>query len=135
MGKRIVELREALGMSQAELARAIGIKQPSMHLIERGITRSLRATTMQGLCRVLNTTPSYLFGEPTSGDNGGEAVDGGVRQMVAELEAILRTLDPQRRIALMQYARYLQDPRSEANKMIPARAVKPRLVANDKPKK
>ena len=53
LGKRSEALRISRGLSQAELARQIGVKQPSLHAIESGETKSLKATTLAALCRVL----------------------------------------------------------------------------------
>lgn len=48
-------------MNQAELARRIGIKQPSMWDIEAGETKSLRADTLMKLAAALDTNPVYLW--------------------------------------------------------------------------
>lgn len=61
MGERIRDRLEALGMSQAELARRVGISQPSVnHLIKRGATGS---SHLHKIARELETTPAYLTGE------------------------------------------------------------------------
>lgn len=61
MGDRIRERLEAVGLSQAELARRVGISQPSInHLIRRGAGGS---SHLHKIARELQTTPAYLSGE------------------------------------------------------------------------
>ena len=109
IGERVLLLRESAGLSQAELARRIGIKQPSLHGIETGGTKSLRGNTLIRLSEELRTTAEFLLHGTTSGQ-GLE-----LASMEAELIFTIRTLAPERRVALMEYARYLmaQQPRRE----------------------
>ena len=61
LGDRMIERLSALGMSQAELARRVGITQPSInHLIKRG---SGGSSHLHKIARELKTTPEYLSGE------------------------------------------------------------------------
>ncbi len=48
-------------LTQAELARRAGIKQPTLSLIETGTTRALSGQTMVGLAKALNTTPDWIM--------------------------------------------------------------------------
>ncbi|WP_257555087.1 S24 family peptidase [Sphingobium sp. CFD-2] len=60
-GGRIRSRLETLGMSQAELARRVGIKQPSInHLIKNGAQGSKH---LHQIAQALQTTPAYLTGE------------------------------------------------------------------------
>ncbi|WP_218035979.1 MULTISPECIES: XRE family transcriptional regulator [Sphingobium] len=60
-GGRIRSRLETLGMSQAELARRVGIKQPSInHLIKNGAQGSKH---IHQIAQALQTTPAYLSGE------------------------------------------------------------------------
>jgi len=61
IGGRIKLLRESAGLSQPELARRIGIKQPSLSSIESGNTKSLRAATLMRLAGALSANPYYLW--------------------------------------------------------------------------
>ncbi len=61
IGARLQERITARGISQAELARQVGITQPSInHLIKRGASGSAH---LHKIARVLETTPAYLTGE------------------------------------------------------------------------
>jgi phage repressor protein C with HTH and peptisase S24 domain len=61
LGERIAERLRDLTMSQADLARAVGITQPSVnHLIKKGAGGSAH---LHKIARVLETTPEYLLGE------------------------------------------------------------------------
>lgn len=61
IGARIAALRAARGLSQPELARKIGISQPSMSNIENGKTLTLRGETLAGLCRELHVHPDVIL--------------------------------------------------------------------------
>jgi len=61
LGERLLERLSAAGLSQAELARRVGITQPSInHLIKRGVGGS---SHLHKIARELGTTPAYLTGE------------------------------------------------------------------------
>jgi phage repressor protein C with HTH and peptisase S24 domain len=60
-GDRIKARLDAVGLSQAELARRVGITQPAInHLIKRGPGGSAH---LHKIARELQTTPEYLSGE------------------------------------------------------------------------
>lgn len=61
LGKTIVALRDARGISQPELAKRVGIKQPSLSNIENDKTKRLRGETLAGLCRELGVSPDVLL--------------------------------------------------------------------------
>ena len=67
LAERVRAARAALGLSQAELAARVGIKQPSLAAIETGETR--RPRFLLGLARALGVTPEWL-------ENGDEARPG-----------------------------------------------------------
>lgn len=61
VGERIRKRLAALTMSQAELARRVGLSQPAINALIRGASRS--STHLHKIARELRTTPSYLSGE------------------------------------------------------------------------
>lgn len=61
LGARIKRRREELGLQQIDLARRVGISQPSLSNIESGKTKSLRAATLVGLARALKTTTRWIM--------------------------------------------------------------------------
>jgi phage repressor protein C with HTH and peptisase S24 domain len=68
IGSRLQERITARGISQAELARQVGITQPSInHLIKRGAGGSAH---LHKIARVLATTPAYLTGETDDPSEG-----------------------------------------------------------------
>lgn len=61
IGTRILERLEALGITQSELARRVGITQPAIaNLIKRGG----RSSHLHKIARALETTPEHLEGLP-----------------------------------------------------------------------
>lgn len=60
-GERLVERLEVCGISQAELARRIGVKQPSIAALISG--KSQRTRHLHRIARELRTSPEYLTGE------------------------------------------------------------------------
>jgi HTH-type transcriptional regulator, cell division transcriptional repressor len=69
IGSRVRALRTAKGMKQGELAKAIGIKQPSLNQIEKNVTKSVKASTLMRLAKVLDANAHWLEtgqGSPTA---------------------------------------------------------------------
>lgn len=67
--ERLKTLRDAKGLSQAQLAGMVGAKQQSIDQIERGEVR--RPRTLPEIARALETSTDYLTGltdHPTAGD-------------------------------------------------------------------
>ncbi len=60
LGMRIRIIREAVGMSQDELAKRVGYKRVSVTNIETGRQRLL-LNTVEDFARALNTTPKHLL--------------------------------------------------------------------------
>jgi len=62
LGDRIRKVRERYGMSQAELARRIGISKNSMNLIEASKTPDPAASKVRAIADVLRVSTDYLLG-------------------------------------------------------------------------
>jgi transcriptional regulator with XRE-family HTH domain len=62
LGKRIRMARVYHEMSQAELARHIGISTTSMNQIESGKTPDPAASRIKGIAEVLGVSADYLLG-------------------------------------------------------------------------
>jgi transcriptional regulator with XRE-family HTH domain len=71
IGARVKSARKRLGISQAELARRVGIDQPSISRLEKG-ERQLSANQLARIAAALNTTVADLM--PST--SGSDAVDG-----------------------------------------------------------
>ena len=76
IGERTIEAREALGLTQAEFSRRLGIKAPSMRAIESGKTKAPASTTLLRM-KACGINPEYIM-------NGREPL------LLAEIE---RTID------------------------------------------
>lgn len=61
LGQRIEERRVAAGISQAELARRVGVRQSTMNSLINGDSRSSRSIVQ--IARELGTSPAYLMGD------------------------------------------------------------------------
>ena len=60
LGRRIREARERYGMSQAELARCIGMSNPVLNQIESGKTPDPGVSRIVGIARVLGVSTNAL---------------------------------------------------------------------------
>ena len=93
-----------LGLSQAELARRVGLSQPAIFaLIHKNKTGS---KSLHQIARELNTTPAWLMGETDDPD----AVEPDEFQLSFEERtwvAGLRGLDPRDREAVLRIVRSL----------------------------
>jgi transcriptional regulator with XRE-family HTH domain len=62
LGDRIRKARERYGMSQAELARRIGVSKNTMNLIESSKTPDPAASKVRAIADVLRVSADYLLG-------------------------------------------------------------------------
>lgn len=60
-GKRVRTARAAAGLTQAELAKRSGVRQPNISAIERGLTEP-RPETVERLLDACRPTPSHALG-------------------------------------------------------------------------
>jgi len=68
LGQRIEERRKLIGLSQAELARQVGVRQSTMNSLINGDSRTSRSILK--IARTLRTTPAYLAGDTDDPDEG-----------------------------------------------------------------
>lgn len=61
-GDRIRKAREALGITQTELAAAIDVSKQTMYKYETGVVTNIPSDKIEALAKALHTTPSYLMG-------------------------------------------------------------------------
>lgn len=102
IGDRVKERMQAAGLSQAELARRVGVSQPSIfNLIHRSKKGSTR---LHAIARELGTTPAYLNGEVDDPDLGAPPPPV-LTPIETDLVDIHRGLDAQSRSALLHVAR------------------------------
>jgi transcriptional regulator with XRE-family HTH domain len=101
LGERIVERLKALDIGQTELARRVGISQPSInYLIKKGGSGS---SHLHKIARALATTPAYLMGE--TDDPQSDAVEVPLTSEERDMVDLMRNLRPADRGALMHLAR------------------------------
>lgn len=102
LGVRIEERRKAIGISQAELARRVGVRQSTMNSLIRGDNRTSRSLLQ--IARELRTSPAYLTGEtndPAPDGSSGPLLDSEKRELIDRFDA----LAPIDRRALLQIAK------------------------------
>ena len=75
VGERIKKSRQELGLSQAQLAKAVGISQESVRKWENGEIQSPRADTLIRLARKLRKDPEWLLNGKGRGKEGTDELD------------------------------------------------------------
>jgi transcriptional regulator with XRE-family HTH domain len=70
MGDRIRLLRQAKGLSQAQLGERVGVTAGAISQWENGLTKNVKLQTFLTLCEELGTNPHYLIFGP---DHPGQA--------------------------------------------------------------
>jgi transcriptional regulator with XRE-family HTH domain len=103
IGRRVRARRNELGLKQGDLARLVGITQPSLSLIESGDTKSLRGTTLVGLARALKTSTRWIMT-----GKGPHEVDPQLSAQEEELLQIFINLTDQNRKALLATGKALE---------------------------
>ena len=66
-GEKIKQLRIALGMSQEELGKIVGVKKAAIYKYENGLVVNLKRSTIEKLASALGTTPMYLLNLDSDG--------------------------------------------------------------------
>lgn len=99
IGSRVKLLRKGRKMTQVALAKALGVTQPALSMIETGDTASLSGEMLAGICRELTTTPDFVLYGSGSAENFEAAMQ------VAEVTRIMHGLTAQAREALLSQAR------------------------------
>lgn len=95
---------EALGLSQAELARRVGVRQPTIFKLTSG--GGYGSKHLHRIARELGTTPAYLSGETDDPEEGAPPAPE-LNHEERELVECARGMSAPNRAALMQLARAL----------------------------
>ena len=109
IGERIAALMDAHGISQAELARRVGVTQPTIFsLVRKNKTGSVH---LHKVARALGTTPGYLTGETSDPSIDAAALAISPRDL--ELLDLLHSLSPRDLNAVRVLAETLADRRQK----------------------
>ena len=60
-GERIKQLREAINMSQTELAAKINVSKQTLYKYENNIVTNIPSDKIEALAQVLNVDPAYIM--------------------------------------------------------------------------
>lgn len=83
LGDRLRHLRRERGLSQEELAHAVGVSKSQVYLVEKGVTRSPHPGRVRAYATALGVTAEYLL-------HGGKVRPPGGKQEWPSLEVYLR---------------------------------------------
>lgn len=100
-GQRVRWLRESKNMLQSTLAKAIGIKQPSLSQIERGTSKSPASATLLRIAAELDANPEWIIngkGHPFKLDTAAAK---------SEMADIYAKLTPEHQAAILAAAKAL----------------------------
>jgi transcriptional regulator with XRE-family HTH domain len=103
MGKRVAHMRERRGLSQTELARATGFKQPSISDLENDRTKDVSARLLGAVSIALSTSWEFLL----VGERNLRETDDAVAE--SELLGIYRALGDNAKVSLLEFARHLRN--------------------------
>lgn len=103
LGERIERRRKEIGISQAELARRVGIRQSTLNSLIKGNSRTSRSLIK--IAWELKTTPAFLMGETED-----SSIDAACLSLSPQDRGwldLLHDLTPRDRAAVLQLARTL----------------------------
>lgn len=113
VGERVRERMQAAGLSQAELARRVGVAQPTIFKLIHSSKKG--SAHLHRVARELGTTPAYLSGEVDDPDLDAPEPPPITSEELGWLE-LIRALDHQGRTALLQIAQIMvTGPRPTVN--------------------
>jgi len=104
VGKRVRDRRKSIGLSQAALAKAVGMQQQGIYNIEAGIVA--RPRNLLELAAALETTPEWIMR-----GIGVEVV--APKNAVEEIAALAHDIPPERQGAAIEYLRALRSRADE----------------------
>lgn len=93
VGDRIREKRTAAGMTQEELAKAIGTTKQNIYKYETGIITNIPINRLEDIARVLAVSPAYLAGwEQTVSQELSSLIDKASPAQLAQIQAFVEFL-------------------------------------------
>jgi len=108
IGRRIQKAREESGLSQEELASALGITQSALSNYELG-KRRLYLANLEQIANVLGRPLSYFMEEEKQpGDDGRRHKPPG-DDVTSEIIGLLDSLSHEERVELLEYIRWRRD--------------------------
>jgi transcriptional regulator with XRE-family HTH domain len=123
VGKRIKQLRRAMGATQVEMATRVGVTGAQFHRYETGQTR-VAASRLVAIAKALGVDPSALLGQaPVSVTRPEASKSNSTGEEILELIEILSSISCSReRRALICFARFMttqaaasEQPAADAN--------------------
>lgn len=148
MGKKLRELRDARGLTQREVANAVGVTEATVSRWESGHINNMRRDKIEGLAKVLHVSPLVIMGkdgdtpappaaQPPTAPYHPEITKRDERDIEKRLQAIRDDLDSESGIALLGDHPLTEDEKEQL--LIPIRSglETARLIAKKKytPKK
>lgn len=98
--ERIKERREAAGLTLAQVAELVGVKDATVQRWESGDIKTIKYDTVEALAEVFHCTPQYLVGwEDANAQNAPTETDERAKMFV---ELFNRLTDDQKDIVLAQ---------------------------------
>ena len=104
LGKRVATLRQDAGLSQAELAVELGLKQQALATYETA-TRRIPCSLMIPICEVFDVTLDELFGVEATAKKPGP-----VPKLQQNFEAISKLSKSEQKFFNQVVERFLNDP-------------------------
>ena len=105
MGKKLRELRDARGLTQREVANAVGVTEATVSRWESGHINNMRRDKIEGLAKVLHVSPLVIMGkdgdtpappaaQPPTAPYHPELTKRDERDIERRLDAIMNDLSP-----------------------------------------
>jgi transcriptional regulator with XRE-family HTH domain len=108
VSSRVEEKMKERGFTQSELARRVGVTQPSIYKLLRSSKKG--STHLHRIASVLGTTPAYLSGETDDPNDNApfqSILDPETRELIDQFSG----LSPADRRALLQVAKSMAGPK------------------------
>ena len=109
IGEKIKKLRKEAGMTQAELADKLGLKDSVIAKYENGRIPDLKRTTIAGLAKVFNVSPMYFMDDSISSIGDYQFKKLKTNTEVAEIETMYRSMTDEQKKRVMEYMRLVKE--------------------------
>lgn len=110
IGNRVKSLRISKHLNQQQLADRVGVTQPAIAKIEKGVTKNVKGYVLEALAKELSTTTTYILkGAENGDDHEGEMI-------IGEMAAIFKDLSLEDKEVLVRIARSMAGEKKAVSK-------------------
>ena len=109
IGEKIKKLRKEAGMTQAELASKLGLKDSVIAKYENGRIPDLKRTTIAGLAKVFNVSPMFFMDDTVTSIGDYQFKKAKTNTEIVEIKTMYRAMTNEQQKRVMEYMKMVKE--------------------------